>query len=410
MKRTEKKQKKKKGWLKFRHRVVRNILFGTLGVYSRIKYGIKIEKFKDQEDRPYLILFNHQTAFDQFFVGMSFKKPVYYLASEDIFSNGWVSSLIRYLVAPIPIKKQTTDVRAILNCIKVAREGGTIAIAPEGNRTYSGRTEYMSPSIVPLAKKLNLPIALYRIEGGYGVHPRWSDVVRKGKMRSYVSKVVFPEEYAKMTNEELFEIIEKELFVDEAVADGEFRHKKCAEYLERAIYVCPFCGLSEFHSHGDVIECKKCGKQIKYSSTKQLSGIGFDSPFEFVADWYDYQKDFVSKLDVKAYEETPIYSNEAAAFSEVIPYKNKVLICKSAKVSLYGNKIIIDANGDTLEFDFDSTSAVTVLGKNKLNLYRDGKIYQLKGAKSFNALKYVHIYHRYQNVLKGVENGQFLGL
>ena len=130
-----KKNKKSKKWTKFRHRVVTVILHYTFGIYCKIRYRIRIDRFREQEKRPYLILLNHQTAFDQFFVGMAFRGPVYYLASEDIFSNGWVSSLIRWLVEPIPIKKQTTDVRAILNCIKVAREGGTIAIAPEGNRT-----------------------------------------------------------------------------------------------------------------------------------------------------------------------------------------------------------------------------------------------------------------------------------
>lgn len=162
-----KKNNKKKKWIKPRHRVVREILNLVLRPYSYLKYGVRAQKFKEQEKRPYLVLYNHQTAFDQFFVGMSFHGTVYYLATEDIFSNGFVSSLIRYLAAPIPIKKQTTDIKAILNCLKVAKEGGTIAIAPEGNRTYSGRTEYMSPSIVPLARKLGMPIALYRIEGGY---------------------------------------------------------------------------------------------------------------------------------------------------------------------------------------------------------------------------------------------------
>ena len=50
---------------------------------------------RQQGDRAYLILMNHQTAFDQFFVGMAFKGPVYYVASEDLFSNGWISSLLR---------------------------------------------------------------------------------------------------------------------------------------------------------------------------------------------------------------------------------------------------------------------------------------------------------------------------
>ena len=132
--------KRQKKWVKFRHRVVRFLLSGPLGAYSRLKYNIKLDKFKSDIKGPYLILYNHQTAFDQFFVGVSFREPIYYVATEDIFSNGWVSSLIRYLVEPIPIKKQTTDVRAILNCMKVMKEGGNIAIAPEGNRTYSGKT------------------------------------------------------------------------------------------------------------------------------------------------------------------------------------------------------------------------------------------------------------------------------
>ena len=193
------KKKKNSKWIKPRHYLVRTFLGWTLGVYTRFKYHIKVDRFKGEGKRHYLVLFNHQTAFDQFFVGLAFRKPVYYLASEDLFSNGFSSSLIKYLVAPIPIRKQTTDVKAVLNCIRVAREGGTIAIAPEGNRTFSGKTEYMSSSIVSLAKKLGMPIALYRIEGGYGAQPRWSDVVRRGKMRGYVSEVIYVPEDKRCT-------------------------------------------------------------------------------------------------------------------------------------------------------------------------------------------------------------------
>ena len=199
----ERAENKKKPWMKYRHRVVRDIAYAVMYPYTRLKYNIKIDKFKEQGNRPYLILMNHQTAFDQFFVGMAFRGPVYYVASEDLFSNGWISSLLRWLVAPIPIKKQTSDVGAVKNCIRVAREGGTIAIAPEGNRTYSGRTGYMNPAIAGLARMLKLPIALFRIEGGYGVHPRWSDVVRRGRMHAYVSRVIEPEEFAGLSKAEL---------------------------------------------------------------------------------------------------------------------------------------------------------------------------------------------------------------
>lgn len=404
------KKNKQKKWMKLRHRVVRNLAYVVLYPYSRIKYGLSVDKFKEQEKRPYLILFNHQTAFDQFFVGMAFKGPVYYLASEDLFSNGWVSSLIRFIVAPIPIKKQAMDVSAIINCIRVAKEGGTIAIAPEGNRTYSGKTEYMSPAITTLARKLNLPIVLYHIEGGYGVQPRWSDTLRKGKMHCYVHSVIKPEQYKDMTNDELFSLIEKGLEVNEANADNKFLSDKRAQYLERAMYVCPYCGLSQFYSEKNEIECKKCGRKIHYGTDTKLNGVGFEFPFKFVSDWYDYQKDYVNKLDLNEYTSTPLYRDKAL-LSQVIIYKKKIPLLKQAVVSLYGDRIVVnEGKGDTIVFDFSKVSAVSVLGRNKLNIYFDKKIYQIKSDKHFNALKYVNIYYRHKNISRGDTDAKFLGL
>ncbi len=369
-----------------------------------------VDKFKAQEKRPYLILLNHQTPFDQFFVGMSISGPVYYMASEDLFSNGWVSSLIRWLIAPIPIRKQTTDVTAVKTCLRVAKEGGTIAIAPEGNRTYSGKTEYMNPAIAPLAKKLGLPILLYRIEGGYGAEPRWSDCIRKGKVHAFVSRVLQPSDYADLTDQELYDIIKSELYVNEGVADGIFRSNKRAEYLERAVYVCPFCGLSRFESHGNAVTCLSCNRAIEYGEDKRLSGKGFDFPFRFMTEWYDYQADFINKTDVTQFTQTPLFT-DTANVTEVILQKKKIPLLENAVLRLYGDRMTVLEDTDApLIFPFDETSAVTVLGRNKLNVYFNGHVYQFKGGKRFNALKYVHIYHRYKNISKGDADGSFLGL
>ena len=396
---------KKSKWLKYRHRIVRNLAYLVLYPYSRIVYGLKVDKLGEKNERQYLVVLNHQTPFDQFFVGMAFKRTIYYLATEDIFSKGFLSVLIKFLVAPIPIKKQTTDIKAVLTCMRVAKEGGTIALAPEGNRTYSGRTEYMNPAIVSLVKKLGLPLAIYRLEGGYGVQPRWSDVVRGGGMHGYVSKVVEPEEYLAMSDDELYELIKTELAVNEDCVCGEYPHKKRAEYLERCIYVCPFCGLSRFHSHRHTFKCCNCGKELEYTVTKELKGIGYDHPFRFVSQWYDYQEEFINSLDPREYTQQPIYT-ETATFSEVILYKKKHVLKKNAQILLYGDKIIAH---DTV-LNFDEATNVTVLGKNKLNIYHGGKVYQLKGDKRFNSLKFMHFYFRYKNLTSGDADDKFLGL
>ena len=404
--------KKKSGerFLRFRHRVVKKILVCTVGIYGILRYRIRIKPLGEKKERQYLILFNHQTAFDQFFVGMVFKKPVYYLASEDLFSNGIVSRLIKFLVNPIPIKKQTTDPRAVINCIRVAKEGGTIALAPEGNRTFAGQTVNIKPAIAQLAKHLGLPIAFMRIEGGYGVQPRWSDVIRGGGMQAGVSRILEPEEYANMSEDGLYELIKRELWVDEAIADKAYPHKRQAEYLERALYYCPHCKLSRFESRGDLIRCKRCGMTIRHLPTKELVGVGTDFPYRFVSEWYGAQTDYVNEIDPRELS-SEVLEEDGIEFSRVILYKKKERIEKHATLRLYKDRISVSKGEEEIAvFPFDEVSCGAVLGRNKLNVYIGGEVYQLKGDKRLCALKYLNILYRYKNVQKGAPDAKFLGL
>ena len=402
--------KKKEKWMKFRHRVAWAILYPILAPITLMKFPIRIEPLREGRDRPYLILLNHQTPFDQFFVCMAFKGPIYFIASEDIMSNGLVSKIIKWLIAPIPIKKQAGDFSAVMTALRVAREGATIAMAPEGNRTYSGKTEYINPAVAGLAKKMRLPIALFRIEGGYGMEPRWSNVTRRGKMRGYIHRIIEPEEYATLSNEELYEQICQGLYVNEGVADGIFRSNKRAEYLERAIYVCPFCGLSKFESHGNEAECLTCHRKILYGEDKTLTGVGFEFPFRFMTEWYDYQNQFVNDLDLTKFVEEPLFTDRAR-MSEVILNRRKKVLFKDASMALYGDRIVInEGSADQLILPFDAITAASCLGRNKLNIYYGSHVYQFKGNVRFNALKYVNFYYRHKNISRGDLDGKFLGL
>ena len=401
--------KKKKKWVLPRHKVVKFFLRVPLGIIARLRYHVKLPRFKEQKGRQFLILMNHQTPFDQFFISVTFKKPVYFVGTEDVFSLGFWSRALKWLVAPIPIKKQTTDMAAVMNCLRVARDGGTIAMAPEGNRTYTGRTEYMNPAIAPLARKLGLPVALYRIEGGYGIQPRWADTRRRGKMRAYVSEVIEPEEIKALTDDELFERIRQGLYVDDARETGAYRHKKKAEYLERAIYVCPYCGLSHFKSGGDVFRCEICGREVKYTENMELCGVGFDFPFARVSEWYDYQCKFIADMDELPTQDEPIYA-DTVRLSEVIVYEHKELIAQTAVASLYSDRIEVTYGDERLSFPFDEVIGVSALGRKKINIYFGKQVYQLAGDERFCGLKYVNFYYKHKNVLKGEKHGSFLGL
>lgn len=398
------KKKKAKKWIQLQHKVVIPVLRELFRPIALWMYHLKVERFKEENGRQYLVLANHQTGFDQFYPSFAFKQHLYYVASEDIFSMGWLSKVIVWLANPIPIKKQVTDIRAVMNCMKVAKEGGSIAIFPEGNRTFSGETAYMNPAIGGLAKKLGLPIAFFKIEGGYGVQPRWSDVRRKGKMKAYVSSVLEPEEYKSWSNDQLYQHICKELYQNEANSRESYRHKNAAEYVERVLYVCPHCGITHFESHADTVECTTCNRKAKYLPTKEFSG---DFPFPYMLDWYRYQEDYINNLDTRALTETPIIRDTCSLF-RVALYSKKQCLAENVELSLYGDRIEM-TGGFTKIFRFAEVDTITILGKNKLDIYHEDVVYQIQSDKRFNALKYLNLYHRYKN-LSANSNESFLGL
>lgn len=401
-------KKKKSTWIKPRHNVIVKILYWPFYLFVKCRYHISMERIKKQ-DAPYFILYNHQTLFDQFIVSFLMPKHVYHVASEDLFSNGFISKLLAWAVAPIPFRKSASDISGIKSCVKVAKEGGNIAMAPEGNRTYSGTTEYMKSGVVSLVKLLKMPLVLYRIEGGYGVHPRWSDSIRKGKMRAFVARVLQPEEYANMDNDELYTIIYDALYVDEREDKSEFYCKNNAEYLDRAMYYCPDCGLSEFDTYKDVITCKKCGKKIQYLPNKTLQGINCEFPYIYVKDWYDAQSDYIRALDMEVFGDNVIYQDQVN-FSESIYCDRKHLIDKNATLSIYKDRFVVDTLTDTFVYPFSDVASATALGRNKFNFYCNHRTFQFKGDKHFNPLKYLNLYFHAVNVSKGDTNDEFLGL
>lgn len=404
---------KQKKWVHVRHKIIRNLLKLPFYIACKRKYGFTTEVVKDSHKRQYIIVMNHQTPFDEFFVGLTFKCPVYYVATEDIFSLGFLSRLLEWAVAPIPIKKSTQDMNAIRNIMQVAKEGGTICIFPEGNRTYSGCTEYVKPAITKLIKMTGLPVAVLKLEGGYGVEPRWTTERRKGKVSCRVSEILEPEDYKKMSADEFYDRLTKDFYADEAARHITYKSSRRAEYAERLLYVCPRCGLTHFKSSGNTLSCKKCGLSTEYTEDLHFKGV----PYATMKEWYDAQEKYISSLNPDDFTEEPVFT-EKVIFSKVRLYKSKVILSKNCSFELYGNRYILKdnnlKNNIAMEMLFEDIKAVSVLGRNKLNIYYKDEVFQIKSDERFNAVKYLHFYCHYKNIksekdLKG-DGNEFLGL
>ena len=381
-----KKQKKRKHiWVKKRHAVVFEVLRFILTPILTLKYRYRGEP-SHLKKGAYIILNNHQATMDPFFVAASFRFPLYFVATDDLF-NLKVSPLIRWLVNPIPKSKSMADMAAVKNILRVLKEGGAVSIAPEGNRTLSGRQWEMTDAIAKLVKISRVPLVLYTLKGGYGVDPRWGGKPRKGSYyRGCVKRIIRHEEYAKMTDEELFRIICSELDVDDTALGATYKSKRRAEYIERALYMCPVCGaVGRLRSAGAHFACETCGTRAEY--TERLTIAPPFGGYETIFDWYEWER----KEIVRRVLEGECIQDEGICFCESVKLKRKVPLdgdrVKMDKDALY----IAGEKGET-RYPLDEIDAVTAVGKKKFNFYHGGRILQVKGDERFCSVKYVHVF------------------
>jgi 1-acyl-sn-glycerol-3-phosphate acyltransferase len=394
----------KSTWIKRRHQIVRDVAYYPVKLLFFLLYGLRTEKFPVKRGSPpYLILGNHTTPLDPVCLGMSFDFHIYYVASDHVLRKGWVSRLLQWLVAPIPIVKSKLDLRTIKEIMKVIREGGSVNIFPEGNRSYNGDLVPFSPAVAKLVKQLGVPLILYRFEGGYLTAPRWADSIRRGRMTGKVVRVVTAEEMRGMTADELHALIRSALRYNAFEAQEKhpvrYRGARLAESLERALYLCPQChGMATLESRGDVFSCG-CGLKVKYSEYGFFEPAGDESlPFRTVLDWDHWQKSFLPEwLKGQAGGEGPLLSDEGQRLYACGRAGANSLIGEG-RFELHADRYRFINLGETLEYPLDAIVKTIITGKQTLQFTcADDSTYELRSERPRSALKYMNLYELLRN-------------
>jgi len=402
-----------------RHKIVTGILRPFFILAVKLGTGARCDAFRDVKNRPYLIVYNHLTPWDQFFCGAAFKAPLYYVAMDDIFKAKY-GALLKWLINPIPFRKGAKDTAAVKKCIKIAREGGSICISPEGNRSYDGNLTHIKPSIAKLIKTLKLPVAFFVIDGGYGFNPRWADGKRRGSMRCYVKHVLEPEEYIDLSEDEIYQLIVANLSIPPVKEGDCFRGRNRAEYLERLFFYCPHCGKAEFRSQGAELTCRKCGLTLEYGEnlkftvkTSPKDNADFIFPYETVADWYSAQRGFVEAFDLDAAGEDPIFQEKGSLLDATASNRVKTII-EDGVLRLFNDRLEISKGDEVRTFRLCEIDDAAIVAKKKFSIYCGEITYQFRDDERFNSIKYVNMIYHYKNVKERMQysydSREFLGL
>lgn len=282
-----------------KHKIIITIIRPIGFLFAKLKFGFQFKKAKNAElPENYIVLSNHVTDYDPILVGLSFPRQMYFVASEHITRWGWLYKLIRFLVEPIIRYKATVAASTVMDILRKVRKGNNVCIFAEGVRTWDGVTAPVVPATAQLVKSARCGLVTYRIEGGYFVSPNWASSAntRRGRLYGAPVGIYTKEDLAKMSVEEIDEIIKRDLHEDayarQKAEMRPYRSRKLAEGMESLIFLCPHCRANgTLESKKDTVTCSACGGSFTYDKYGMLDGI----PYKTVYDLNQWQRDELAK-------------------------------------------------------------------------------------------------------------------
>ena len=354
-------------------------------------YGLKYEKFSLGKDRPCLVLCNHQSFWDPVFVSTVYDRPIHFMATDNIFTDGLVSKLLKYFLAPIPKKKQVVDLKAIKMTMQIAKANGVVGIFPEGSCSYDGNGTSVVPGVAQLARKIKADIALCNLEGAYGTIPRWGNKKRKGIIRCFNRKYITYEESASMTEAELSSEISESLVVKAPPYDVKYRSEKRAEYLERCVYICPSCGRKNtLVSSGNIIRCSTCGLESEYREDCTIR-FNRDLGITTLAEWLALQKKQAEELFRNDPDEC-LFEDRVAKIASYKSSEDDRIRYGEGLIRLSRDGIhLLPDSGEVIYISADAVKAISPVSGIKLMIGLSDITYFLVGNERFNPYKYAQM-------------------
>jgi 1-acyl-sn-glycerol-3-phosphate acyltransferase len=131
---------------------------------------------------PFLLISNHQSALDPFFIQTWMPRPVHPMAKSTQFASPLFSAVMKRCYA-FPVRRFQVDPQAVRTTLRRLADGHPVHIYIEGERTWDGSLRPPRPGTVRLALKAGVPILPCAIQGAYDVWPRWDRRIRRGRVR-----------------------------------------------------------------------------------------------------------------------------------------------------------------------------------------------------------------------------------
>ncbi|MDP6932811.1 MAG: lysophospholipid acyltransferase family protein [Myxococcota bacterium] len=230
---------------------------------------------------PYLLLANHTSMLDPWFVGHFTWRITHFMGSTSLFRNRFLGAFLRSL-GTFPKEQFVPDRSAMKTLNVLYEEGQVIHLYPEGTRTWDGSPLPVLDGIGRLVKRIGARVVVGRVLTGHLAFPRWATYPRAVPVRvEYDPPMEFgPDE----TPGEITERIAQAMMIDpEKIQVPPFSFGfRLAHGLPDFLWACPACkemdGLSVDPDRKNSVTCGKCSASWRVDLGQRLHPNTPDTP------------------------------------------------------------------------------------------------------------------------------------
>ncbi|MGX8795482.1 lysophospholipid acyltransferase family protein [Fusibacter sp. JL298sf-3] len=135
--------------------------------YYRLFYKLRVEGMEHFDPNGhYCICANHMDWRDPIVIGGIIPKPMRFMAKKELFRFKIVAWFLSS-IGVFPVDREANDLKAIKNALKVLKEGGNLALFPEGTRNSGNVPLPVKSGVVMMALRTETPILPISISGSF---------------------------------------------------------------------------------------------------------------------------------------------------------------------------------------------------------------------------------------------------
>lgn len=129
----------------------------------------------------FIIASNHISNMDPFILGLASRRRLSYVTKDTLFRNRVLRYLL-YRVDAFPIKRGSSDFRAMRETLRRLKKGAPIVLFPEGTRQTAGVERKIHEGIGFIVAKAGVPVIPACIQGSQKVLAPGSKILRRHRV------------------------------------------------------------------------------------------------------------------------------------------------------------------------------------------------------------------------------------